>query len=116
MGDWEDGAGTDKAYDLFGLGRFPMKFVGSTLSARIGEWFSERIKVEGVCREASRLVGVRAGKTHFGGKSSALSGASPFVARALGWYADNNRWDGFRRKENRAKGRVIFNWMPQLWW
>jgi len=24
MGNWEDDAGTDKAYDLFGLGRFPM--------------------------------------------------------------------------------------------
>ena len=85
MGDWEDGAGTDKAYDLFGLGRFSMKFVGTTLSTGIGKWFSEGVKVEGVRRGAGGLVGVRAGKTHFSGKSSALSGAPPFVAGALGW-------------------------------
>jgi hypothetical protein len=45
MGDWEDGAGTDKAYDLFGLGRFPKKFVGATLGTGIGKWFAEGVKV-----------------------------------------------------------------------
>ena len=85
MGDWEDGAGADKAYDLFGLGRFPMKFVGATLSTGLGKWFAEGVKVKGVRRGAGRLVGIRAGKKHSGGKSSPLSGATPCVAGALGW-------------------------------
>jgi hypothetical protein len=85
MGDWEDGAGTDKAYDLFGLGRFPMKFVGATLGTGIGKWFAEGVKVKGVRRGAGGLVGIRAGKTHFGGKSSVLSGSPPCIAGALGW-------------------------------
>ena len=98
MGDWEDGAGSYKADDLFDFGRFPKDFVGATLSTGIGEWFSERVKVEGVRRGAGGLVGViGTGKTHFSGKSSALSDASQFVAVALGWYAYGSRWDGFRR-------------------
>ena len=56
MGDWEDGAGTDKAYDFFGLGRLPMKFVGATLGTGISKWFAEGVKVQGVRRGAGGLV------------------------------------------------------------
>ena len=54
MGDWEDGAGSYKADDLFDFGRFPMDFVGATLSTGIGEWFSERVG-------GQRVGGQRAG-------------------------------------------------------
>jgi hypothetical protein len=56
MGDWEDGAGADKAYDFFGLGCFPEKFVGATLGTGISEWFAEGVKVQGVRRGAGGLV------------------------------------------------------------
>ena len=85
MGDWEDGAGSYKADDLFDFGRFPMDFVRATLSTGIGEWFSERVKVEGVRHGAGGLVGVGTGKTHFGGKSSARARSSSCIACAFRW-------------------------------
>ncbi len=81
----ENGSGKYESCYFLGFCLFPVKPVGSTFGAGIGEWFSIDVEVKGIRGGAGERVGVWPGKTHFGGKSSGLPVAAPFVPRALGW-------------------------------